>query len=291
MEQIDWRFAHPGADMRAAANPATLLSSSVGSMLIDQITATDSDAAARLDAVKRASRTVRRIAVSIQRKEGQTQDLLVYLKGDFDDAAKKELIEGSTFRLTPSTVARLVKADVILVGEPASVAQAQKRMAEPVTALPAADSWSANDVWAEGPVEMLGERIAKEVAPVLLVLNRFRLGVSFGLTPVFNVALDTKSPEAADGILNIVRAAYGRITAPLAARPQLAYFVMQALTFKKAGEKLDFRFSAPSFFVEAGLAKTARVSTEAAAVLQPLLWDVLGNPASEQKLRTSSAHR
>jgi hypothetical protein len=281
---VDWRFAHPDADMKASINLQALLNSPAIAKAIEQGRSQAKDNAMQVDLVLAILKTVDRISVSVRQEAGPAgkpvnkagvvsfggasagasanPDVLVQVTGSFDP----QVIEGF-FPSTGASKVKVVGPHTILIGEGDSFAQAVRRMAGPGSRVPG-DDLEQDDIWISASYSFLAGQAngtSQTLPPAFRSLRKFSLGFNMGETPEINMLLTAADAAGAGEIFK----AFQELVAQVAQLDPKAGTAAKALSLKQDGTKLRMHFVLPPELV--AMAQQQAVSGGLPAQLAPLL--------------------
>ncbi len=234
---VDWRFAHPDADVKMTVDVQALLKCDAVTKAIEQFKAQAKDNAAQIELGLAIARSIDRIAVSARQPDSNNTDALVLVSGSFDPA----LITGF-FPKTGKSKVKAIGPHSILIGEGDSFDGAVERISGAPAAVEADPDPS--DIW----VEVSGDLIAKQSAqsgglalPALKDLRNLAIGLKLNDPPEFNIELTTANEGASGELANTIQQAI--LAAPLAF-PQLGS-AGKALSVKQDGSNVRVHFVVP----------------------------------------------
>jgi len=211
-QNLDWRFADPGAQLIGGVDVKSLLESPLVKSALDQTASQMGPSAAMMQMVLGQLTGVTQVYFSITGRKDDT-DALIMIKGTLDDAAARAMLQGavtSSATAAPATgtataplpidFAR-VDADTILLGKPALLSPALRRMQRPASTQPnpllarAAALAAGNDFWIAGSSAELSA-----VAPIVEGLKGLALGLSLQRDFRLRVSLDMATAEVAQRV-------------------------------------------------------------------------------------------
>lgn len=231
---VDWRFAHPNADVKMTVDVQALLKCDAVTKAIEQFKAQPNANPAQIELGLAIARSIDRIAISARQPSSTDTDALVMVSGSFDPS----LITG----FFPSTGKSKVKAigpHTILIGEGDSFAGAVERISG-TPAVEAADP-DPSDIWIEVSGAVIAKQAGQPGLPMLQGLRNVAIGLKLNDPPEFNIAL-TAADEAASGeLVNTLQQAI--LAAPLAF-PALGS-AGKALSVKQDGSNVRVHFVVP----------------------------------------------
>src|SRR5579863_146209 len=254
----DWRFAHPGADMKIGLNLQAILNSPSVVKAIEQGKEKAKDSAMQVQLVLAMLKTIDRISVSVNQKTSPTtkpapdktaadaasdMDVLVQVTGSFDS----QLIAGF-FPSTGTAKVKVVGPHTILIGEGDSFAKAAERMASgaPVHG----DELEQNDIWISASSGFIAKQ-AGASAPLLQGgpaqanplegLLAFSLGLNLGEAPEINLLVTAKDTAAAGDMLKAFQNGVGQA----GQINPLAGDAAKALNMKQDGSRIRVHYVVP----------------------------------------------
>jgi hypothetical protein len=265
---IDWRFAHPDADMKMSINLQALLNSPAVAKAIEQGRAQAKENAMQFDLVVALLRQVDRVSVSVREKAAlkaagaKDPDVLVQVTGSFDP----QMIAGF-FPSTGKGKVKVVGPHTILIGEGDSFALAAGRMTETAAPVPG-DELDQNDIWIATSYSFVARQTNgadKSMPPALRNLQGISVGLNVGEAPEFNVLLTAADAAGAGEILKMFQEMMGQMAQSNAAAGAAA----KALDLKLEGAKLRMHYVLPPEVL--AMAQQQAASSGLPAQLAPLL--------------------
>jgi len=214
--QVDWRFAHPSADMLMGFNLKSLVTSPAGAPLREALGGFGGMNGDRL----RMLEDVEEIYVSVRSKyvkgrpSGEPMGVIL-LRGNFDSGDMMKLLAGQA-----KVVAQLVDRRTIMLGDEESMRGAALRLkGEDALESPvigrAKELAAANDFWMVGspaPVyamkprgSMKNQGMLSEIENIFDNLRSFSMGVSFRDELSIDLGLNLRSKAAADQLMSLYR--------------------------------------------------------------------------------------
>jgi hypothetical protein len=279
---VDWRFAHPDADMKMSLNVQALVNSPSVTKAIEQAKSPAKDNATQIQFALALLQTFDRISVSVRQKTplagkalagkpAADMDVLVQVTGTFDP----QLMAG----LFPSTGASKVKVvgpHTLLIGEGDSFARAAERIA--AGAPEGGDELEQSDFWVAANYAFLAQQAngAKQPLPPLFQsLRDVSIGLNFGglhsgEAPEVNLLLTASGAAGAGEILKTFQDA----VVQLAQATPMASAAAKALNMKQEGSVIRLHFVVPPELVAFGqqvAQQQAAASGGLPAQLLPLL--------------------
>lgn len=214
--QVDWRFAHPGADMLIGFNLKSLIASPAGAPIREALGGFGGMNRDRL----RMLEDVEEIYVSVRSKyvkgrpSGEPMGVIL-LRGNFDNGDIMKLFAGQ-----PKVVVHLVDRRTIILGDEESMRAAAQRLKgddaleSPVIGR-AKELAAANDFWMVGspaPVyamkprgSMKNQGMLSEIENIFDNLRSFSMGVSFRDELSMDLGLNLRTKAAADQLMSLYR--------------------------------------------------------------------------------------
>jgi len=268
--QVDWRFAHPNADLRVNVNLQAVLKSPAVAEMVKKAQAGPKDQAAQMQFVMGLLSSVDRVSISARQLSAKAKepDVLVLIAGRFDPASLQ-----SMFPSTGTSHVKQVGPHEVLIGEGASFNQALQRLAgPPVPGL--SDELEQSDIWFAGNAALMSQPAASQsVPPAFRAMRAFSFGMNLTDSTELNVILTAADAAGASQMLQSFRESM----APLTQTPQAAAMLAQALDMKQDGAKVRVHFVAPPELMRMAQAQAA--SGSFAQQLQPLM-GMMGLPGA-----------
>jgi hypothetical protein len=268
---VDWRFAHPDADMKMSLNLQALLNSPAIAKAIDQGKSQAGGNAMQIELAMAMLKTVDRISLSVHQKApaagkaapGSDVDVLVQVTGAFDS----QLIAG-LFPSTGSSKVKVVGPHTLLIGDGDSFAQAAERMKSgaPVPN----DELEKGDIWFSASSSFLAQQAGTSspignTPPALQGLRRLSLGLNLSEAPELNMLLTATDSKAATEMLTMFQAGAGQLAQLNATAGDAA----KTLTMKQEGSNIRLHLVVPAELV--ALAQQQVSSGALPSQLAPLL--------------------
>ncbi|HEX5431659.1 MAG TPA: hypothetical protein VFW83_06820, partial [Bryobacteraceae bacterium] len=237
---IDWRFAHPNADLRMSVNVQDLLKSPAVSAAIQQIEAnSEPKQAAQIEYVLGMLSAVDRISFSLVQTYGGGSDTLILVKGRFPKG-----VEGVLSGKGNNEVQRLDENTILIgqstLGDSSSFKDAVHRMnmiGDPKSLH--RDELEQSDLWIGGGDRLLSQYSANAPPPFRSVRS-LSLGLNLRETPELSLILSTSGPQGAKQVLDGLQA----FTAQTAAMsPQAAAMLQEALHLQQDGSRVRLHYA------------------------------------------------
>ncbi|MBY0503529.1 MAG: hypothetical protein K2X03_06460 [Bryobacteraceae bacterium] len=228
LAQVDWRFAHPGADMLMGFNLKSLITSPAGAPIREALGGLGGMNRDRL----RMLEDVDEVYVSVRTKYVKSRPAgeplgVILLRGNFDSGSMMKLFEKQ-----PKVAARFIDRHTILLGDEESMAGAAERLKaddgleSPVLAR-AKELAAANDFWLVGspaPVAGLKPRgsfkkeggMLGEIESIFDNLRSFSIGIALRNDLALDLGLNLRSKAAALQLMSL----YQRFEADMKKTPE-----------------------------------------------------------------------
>lgn len=226
--EVDWRFAHPGADMLMGFNLKSLATSPAGAPLREMLTAKGGLSADRMQMLE----SIEEVYVSVRTKyvkgrpSGEPLGVIVVI-GNFDNSAVMKLLEKQA-----NVSARFIDRRTILLGDEESMTAAVERLkgddglVSPVVTR-AKELAAANDFWIVGSPAPLNSMKPKgsfkkqggmlgDVEDIFDNLRSFSMGLAFRDEIALDLGLNLRTKAAADRLM----ALYQRFEADMQKTPE-----------------------------------------------------------------------
>lgn len=271
--EVDWRFAHPGADMLVGFNLRNLINSPVGVPFREALTSLGGIGRDRLGMLEE----IDEVYVSIQtryvkgRPSGDPHGVILVL-GNFDNGSIMKL-----FQKQPKLSVRFIDRRTILLGDEESMASAVERLkgddglVSPVVTR-AQELAANNDFWMVGspaPINGLKPRgsfkrqggMLGDLEEVFDNLRSFSLGLAFRDEIKLDLGLNMRTKAGADRLMSL----YQRFEADMQKTPegQKRWAEMaQALEVHPNG-------TAVRFYMHSGMANLQAALAQASQGLMP----------------------
>ena len=192
---VDWRFAHPDADMKLGINLKSVLNSSLVTKAIEQAKAQAKDNGPQIDLVLGMVRTIDEVSVSLHQKGPNDADVLAELSG----ANFSPQLIAAFFPATGKAVAKPISAHTLLIGEGDSFTQAMERTnaGAPIPG----DDLQQNDIWLDvGPALLAQQDSNPQLPPFLKGIKGVALGLMLSDSPKVDIAV-TAADSASAGTM------------------------------------------------------------------------------------------
>jgi hypothetical protein len=243
---VDWRFAHPNADMKMSLNLQALLNSPAIAKSIDQAKSEAKDNSMQIELALAMLKTVDRISVSVRQPaasggKASDMDVLVQVTGAFDS----QLIAGF-FPSTGTSKVKVVGPHTLLIGDGDSFAQAAERMQTGVR-IPN-DELEKSDIWFSASSSFLAQAGAASPVGNLSVfqgLQRLSVGLNLSDSPEFNMLLTATDSAAASEMLKTFQTG----AVQLAQFNPMASDAAKTLSMKQDGASIRLHFVVPPAIV------------------------------------------
>ena len=264
-QPVDFRFAHPDADIKMNLNLQAFLNSPMIAKAITDSAGQAKDNAMQIQMVLGMLRTVDRISVSARQKGAKDMDVLVQVTGSFDS----QLIAG-LFPSTGTSKVKVVGPHTLLIGEGDSFAAAEGRLSGPAIQ---DDELEGSDLWISVGSDFLAKQtkqLGNAQAMPLPGMQGISMGVNLaGDAPEINMLLTAIDEAGAGEILKTLQAATGQM---MLANPA-AGAAAKALSLKQDGARLRMHYVMPPEMIAFGqqLARQQAASGALPAQLAPLL--------------------
>ncbi len=255
---VDWRFAHPDADVKMTVDVQALLKCDAVTKALDQFKAQAKDNAAQIELGLAIARSIDRVAVSARQPGSNDTDALVLVSGSFDPS----LITGF-FPKTGKSKVKAIGPHSILIGEGDSFDGAVERISG--TPAAAAADPDPSDIWIEVSGALIAKQSGQPGLPVLQGLQNVAIGLKLNDPPEFNIAL-TAADEAASG--ELFKTLQQAVMAAPLAFPALGS-AGKALSVKQDGSNVRVHFVVPPELL--ALAQQQAQSANLPPQLAPLL--------------------
>ncbi len=263
--EVDWRFAHPGADMLLGLNLRRIAESPAGDMLRQSLGKTGLDPSRR-----QMLETIEEVYVSVRTKYVKGRPAgeplgVILVRGNFDQPAALKMLSQQ-----PQLAWRLIDRRTLLLGDEESMAGAVERMKgddgleAPVLAR-AKELAEANDFWIVGspaPLNRMKPRgsmkkqggMLGDIEEVFDNLRSFSLGIAVRDNIALDLGLNLRTKAAADQLM----ALYQRLEADMQKTPEgQAQWakLSQSLEVHPNGTAVRFAMRAPMPDVQQTLAQ------------------------------------
>ncbi|HXP84497.1 MAG TPA: hypothetical protein VN841_07250 [Bryobacteraceae bacterium] len=207
-QQVDWRFADPGAQLIGGIDVHSLLNSPLVKAALEQAAAKMGPSALVMQMTLGTVSGVSQVYFSITARKEDGEGLMM-IKGTLDDAAVRAFLQGaaSGAGATPSSepkpaqpkmdMAR-VDATTILMGSPSQLSAALRRIQRPASAVPnplvarAKTLAAGNDFWIGGTLPDI-----PAIALIAGGIKGLALGISAQKDLRFKISLDMATAELA----------------------------------------------------------------------------------------------
>lgn len=225
--EVDWRFAHPGADMLMGFNLKSLATSAAGAPLREMLTAKGGLSADRLQMLE----SIEEVYVSVRTKYVKGRPAaeplgVILVIGNFENSAVMKLLEKQA-----NVSARFIDRRTILLGDEESMTSAVERLkgddglVSPVVTR-AKELAAGNDFWLVGSPAPLNSMKPKgsfkrqggmlgDVEDIFDNLRSFSMGLAFRDEIALDLGLNLRTKAAADRLV----ALYQRLEADMQKTP------------------------------------------------------------------------
>jgi hypothetical protein len=276
LESNDWRFAYPAAALRMNINLANILRSP---MIAEAIKNAPSAQQAQMNAGLKMIQGIEKVQLSIHQVPGQKDpDVLALVTGQLDPFLSQLMTQQGKDK---SMVSRQIAPNVLLLGKPAHVEMASRRLLIP--ALPAgADSLSDNDIWISGDTAFMNSAgKGAPTPPGLDALKKFSLGLNLRDPLDLNINLLSNNEAGADKLISLYNLG---MAASAAQTPAELAPLVDRIRVEKQGSEVKLRFSAPVAMLKTAFNGTALKNLGSAAGLPPAVTGLItggtANPAA-----------
>lgn len=226
--EIDWRFAHPGADMLVGFNLRNLANSPMGGSFREALTSLGGIGRDRLGMLEEIDEVYVSLRTRYVKGRPSGEPLSVVLvRGNFDSGAIMKL-----FQKQPKLSVRFIDRRTILLGDEESMASAVERLkgddglVSPVVTR-AQELAANNDVWMVGsPAPMNGVKprgsfkrqggMLGDLEEVFDNLRSFSLGLAFRDEIKLDLGLNMRTKAGADRLMSL----YQRFEADMQKTPE-----------------------------------------------------------------------
>ncbi len=288
---VDWRFAHPDADLKMTLNVQALVNSPSIAKAIEQSKAQAKDNAAQIQFALAHTADLRshlrigapkgggpdgklpQVGKSTARKAASDMDVLVQVTGTFDPQSI-----ASFFPSTGASKVKVVGPHTLLIGEGDSFARAAERIAAPPLQSDDPVRGDDSDFWISANYAFLARQASGANQPLPALFQSLRDvsiglnlgGLNLGDAPEINMLLTASDAAGAGEILKTFQDA----VVQLAQATPMAGAAAKALTMKQDGAKIRLHFVVPPELVAFGqqmAQQQAAASGGLPAQLLPLL--------------------
>jgi hypothetical protein len=257
---VDFRFAHPDADLKMSLNVQALLNSPGVVKAIEQAKSQAQDKAMQIQMAMAMLKTVDRVSLSVRQKPSNNKassnnasgnnaaigpagdtDVLVQVNGGFDS----QMIAG-LFPSAGSSKVKVVGPHTLLIGDGDSFVLAAERIA---AAAPAPtdnfnDKMQQSDVWVSANYAFLAQKAGGTAQPLLPAFQKVRdisVGINLGEAPEINMLLTDADAAGASELLQTLQ---GMLT-PLAQMAPAAVGTANLPSITQDGARLRLHFVVP----------------------------------------------
>lgn len=215
--EVDWRFAHPGADMLMGFNLKSLLGSPAGAQMREALAKMGGASKERLSLLEEVDEIYISVRTKYVKGRPSGEPLgVILVRGNFDKGGVMKMFEKQA-----KVAARFIDRQTILIGDEESMAGAAERLkgdeglVGPVL-IRAKELAAANDFWlvgSPGPLNAMKPRgsfkkqggMLGEMEEVFDQLRSFSLGVALRDEISMDLGINLKTKAAADQLMGLYR--------------------------------------------------------------------------------------